>query len=213
MPFNIDNFRSSGLVHGGARPSLFDVEITFRDLSGDLANLKFLARASQIPAMTIGDVEVPYFGRKIKVAGDRTFADWSVTIMNDEDFKIRAAFEAWSNKMNSIITNVNSAGSKPSLYKGTAVVRQYSKAGKSGDNIGKPLRSYKFEGIFPTQIDAINLDWDDTNRIETFDVTFSYDWWEPFENNTNARTYDIEESGAGFDQSGSNPLSRFNGLF
>ncbi len=197
MPFNINTFRSQGLVNGGARPSLFDVEISYNGLE----QLKFIARASQLPAMTIGDIEVPYFGRKIKFAGDRTFADWSITVMNDEDFKVRARFEEWSNRINTIITNVNAAGVNPLNYKSTAIVRQYSKAGKSGENIGKPIRSYKFIGIFPTQIDAINLDWDDTNRIETFDVTFSYDWWEPYteENTTGAVSYSITQPGPGFD--------------
>jgi len=197
MPFNINTFRSQGLVNGGARPSLFEVEIP--DYPG-LEKLRFVARSSQLPAMTIGDIDVPYFGRKIKLAGDRTFADWSVTIMNDEDFKLRARFEEWSNKMNTIISNVNAFGNNPSSYKFTAIVRQYSKAGKSGDNVGKPIRAYRFVGIFPTQIDAINLDWDQTNQIETFDVTFSYDWWEPVteENTTGAVNYDITSTGSGF---------------
>lgn len=198
MPFNINDFKSDGLIYGGARPSLFDVEITFGDLTSELSRLQFLARASQIPAMTLGDVEVPYFGRKIKVAGDRTFSDWSVTIMNDEDFKLRAAFESWSNRLNTIESNVNSAGSRPANYKGEAIVRQYSKAGKSGPTVSKPIRSYKFVGIFPTQIDAINLDWDSTNQIETFDVTFSYDYWVVDENNTNALPYAPDSVGIGF---------------
>lgn len=196
MPFNIETFKSSGLVGGGARPSLFDVTINFSGAGSDLQDLRFLARSTQIPAMTMQSVDVPYFGRKIKVIGDRTFADWSITVMNDEDFKIRAAFEAWSNKMNSIISNVNSFGNSPSTYKGTATVSQYSKAGKSNEE--KPLRSYKFVGIFPTQIDAINLDWDTTNQIETFDVTFAYDYWELDKNNTNAPTYNPTETGAGY---------------
>jgi hypothetical protein len=199
MPFNINTFRSQGLVNGGARPSLFDVEISYNGLE----QLKFVARASQLPAMTIGDIQIPYFGRKIKLAGDRTFADWSITVMNDEDFKVRARFEEWSNRINTLVTNVNAAGASPLLYKSTAIVRQYSKAGKSGENIGKPIRSYKFIGIFPTQIDAINLDWETTNQIETFDVTFSYDWWEPYteENTTGAVPYNISQPGPGFSTS------------
>lgn len=199
MAFNIQNFKSKGLIHGGARPSLFEVEIN--GLAG-FEDLKFVARATQLPAMTIGDIEVPYFGRKIKLAGDRTFADWSVTIMNDEDFKLRARFEEWSNKMNTIISNVNASGGTG--YKASAIVRQFSKSGKSGENVGKAIRAYRFVGIFPTQIDAINLDWDDTNRIETFDVTFSYDWWEPVaeENTTGAVNYDTTATGTGFDSGG-----------
>jgi hypothetical protein len=196
MPFNINQFKSSGLVGGGARPSLFDVEIIGH---AGLDNLRFLARSTQLPAMTMQSVDVPYFGRKIKVQGDRTFADWSITIMNDEDFKLRAAFEAWSNKMNTIISNVNTVGNNPNSYKGEAIVRQYSKAGKSNEE--KPIRAYKFVGIFPTQIDAINLDWETTNSIETFDVTFAYDFWEPYETsktNTGATDYSTTDTGKGY---------------
>lgn len=197
MPFNINTFKSQGLINGGARPSLFDIEIS--DYPG-LERLKFVARSAQLPAMTVQSIDVPYFGRKIKVAGDRTFADWSITIMNDEDFKIRARFEEWSNKLNTIVSNVNAAGNSPSNYKCTAIVRQYSKAGKAGDNVDKPIRAYRFVGIFPTQIDAINLDWDSTNQIETFDVNFAYDYWEPVEeeNNTGAVNYDTTAQGPGF---------------
>jgi hypothetical protein len=197
MAFNINTFRSQGLVGGGARPSLFDIEIAGYP---GLDKLRFVARSSQIPAMTVGSIDIPYFGRKIKLSGDRTFADWSITVMNDEDFKIRARFEEWSNKMNTLISNVNAAGSNPADYKCTAIVRQYSKAGKSGESSSKPLRAYRFVGIFPTQIDAINLDWDTTNAIETFDVNFSYDWWEPLpeENNSGAVNYDTGIVGNGF---------------
>jgi len=195
MPFNINAFKAGGLVGGGARPSLFDVEIT----RPGFGQTKFLARATQLPAMTVQSVDVPYFGRKIKVAGDRTFADWSVTIINDEDFKLRALFEEWSNEMNTIISNVNSKGNSPATYKYDAIVRQYSKAGKSNEE--KPIRAYKFQGIFPTQIDAINLDWDTTNQIETFDVTFAYDFWEPYETSktgTGAVDYNTTETGRGY---------------
>ena len=197
MPFNIQEFKSKGLVGGGARPSLFDVEITFADvdIKGGLENLKFLARATQLPAMTVQSIDVPYFGRKIKVSGDRTFADWSITVMNDEDFKLRAAFENWSNKLNTIRSNINAFGNSPSSYKGTATVNQYSKAGKSGD-AAVALRSYLFDGIFPTQIDAINLDWDTVNQVETFDVTFAYDLWDLA--STKAGDFDSSLPGSGY---------------
>jgi hypothetical protein len=195
MAFNIDQFRTNGLKEGGARPSLFDVEIIFPSSISSLVdndtirNMRFLCRATQIPGFNVSPIEVPYFGRKIKVAGDRTFSDWSVTVMNDENFKVRAAFEAWSNHLNSVRTNVTTGKPKDiEGYKATAIVRQYSKRGKSpasaSDSV--PLRSYQFVGIFPTTIDAIALDWDSTNQIETFDVTFSYDYWDVLDNNTGA---------------------------
>lgn len=176
MAFNINNFRAQGLVGGGARPSLFEVTMTIPSAIGSSTagqRIPFLVRAAQLPAASVDPVEVPYFGRKIKLAGDRTFADWTVTVMNDEDFQLRSVFESWSNKINSLVGNV--AELTPSTsngYKTDASVMQYGRDG----NI---IRAYNFSGIFPTTIDAIALDWDNTNTIETFDVTFSYDWWEP----------------------------------
>jgi hypothetical protein len=180
MPFNINNFRADGLKLGGARPSLFQITMTPPSQLGAAdtgRKLTLLARAAQIPAMTIDPIEVPYFGRKIKVAGDRTFADWTITVMNDEDFRLRSMFEAWSNEINTLISNRNSFGKEATNYKVDADVQQFSKAGPPGDS--GIIRSYRFNGLFPTTIDAIALDWDNTNTIETFDVTFAYDWWEP----------------------------------
>lgn len=186
MAFNVQNFRSNGLRLGGARPSLFQVEMTFPSGVGQpsaAGRVQYLVRAAQLPAATIDPVEVPYFGRKIKLAGDRTFADWTVTVMNDEDFQLRSTFENWSNKMNSIIGNVGSLppGDDSNGYKTTATVYQFGRTAGSAASTGENevIRAYKFVGIFPTTIDAIALDWDNTNAIETFDVTFSYDWWEP----------------------------------
>lgn len=181
MSFNINRFRSDGLTLGGARPSLFRVTLTPPagvGLGTTTTNkLSLLARAAQIPAMTIDPVEIPYFGRKIKLAGDRTFADWTITVMNDEDFLLRSMFEGWSNKINTLVSNRNGFGTSPLDYKCDALVEQFSKAGPK-DEPGI-IRSYKFVGLFPTTIDAIALDWDNTNAVETFDVSFSYDWWEP----------------------------------
>ena len=185
MPFNINDFRAAGLQYGGARSSLFEVSMPNLPADvgggGEAARLSFLARAAQIPAMTVDPVEVPYFGRKIKVAGDRTFADWTITVMNDEDFQLRSMFEAWSNKINALVSNRANRGPEPDNYKVDASVYQYGKAGRDSINQrdGGVIRSYKFVGLFPTTIDAIALDWDNTNSIQTFDVTFAYDYWEP----------------------------------
>jgi hypothetical protein len=184
MPFNINDFRSEGLVYGGARPSLFEVDVVFPtaiEAPDSSRRLSFLARASQIPAMSLGTVEVPYFGRRIKLAGDRVFSDWSISVMNDEDFYLRSIFEKWSNAMNRIVGNVSELGPQEAAgYKGTAIVKQYSKRGASTPGAqAAAIRSYKFVGIFPTTIDAISLDWDATNQIQTYGVTFAYDWWEP----------------------------------
>lgn len=171
MAFNVNEIRSQ-LTLGGARGSLF--QVTFNNPANSVADIKvpFLVRAAQIPESSLGVIEVPYFGRKVKLAGDRTFGDWTVTVINDEDFLIRNAMEEWSNRINSLQTNLRQFGSAaPLLYKSTAEVTQFSKT-------GVPIRSYKFNGIFPSVVSNIDLNWGETDVIEEFQVTFQYDWWE-----------------------------------
>lgn len=171
MAFNVNELRSQ-LTFGGARNSLFQVTLTNpSNTAGDL-KVPFLVKAAQIPAATLGVIEVPYFGRKIRYAGDRTFADWTVTVINDEDFLIRNAMENWSNQINSLQGNLRTFGSdSPSLYKATAEVTQFART-------GVPLRTYKFNGIFPSEVSNIDVNWETTDSIEEFTVTFQYDWWE-----------------------------------
>jgi len=171
MAFNVNEIRTQ-LTLGGARGSLF--QVTFSNPANSVADIKvpFMVRAAQIPESTLGTIEVPYFGRKVRLAGDRTFGDWSVTIINDEDFLIRNAMEEWSNRINSLQGNLRSFGAAaPLLYKSTAEVTQFSKT-------GVPIRSYKFNGIYPSSVSSIDLNWADTDSIEEFQVTFQYDWWE-----------------------------------
>ena len=173
MAFNINDFKSRGLTLGGARPSLFQVSINPNIGEDPTAVEKFVftCRASEVPAATIDPVNVPYFGRQIKLAGDRTFADWTVTVMNDEDYIVRNMFEDWSNKINQFVGNLKLL--EANAYKNTdATVTQFSKD-------GSPIREYRFVGIFPTSVSNMALDWDNTNAIQTFDVTFSYDYWVP----------------------------------
>ena len=130
-----------------------------------------------MPASTLGTIEIPYFGRNIKLAGDRTFGDWSVTVQNDEDFLVRSMFERWSNSINRLESNIRQPYGtgivSENLYKAPGmVVNQYSKD-------GAVIRSYEIVGAFPSDIGAINVNWDAQNRIETFDVRFSYDYWLP----------------------------------
>jgi hypothetical protein len=173
MAFNINDFKNQGLIGGGARPSLFEVKLTLPSILGDSSanKLTFTCRASSIPAATLDSVDVPYFGRKIKLAGDRTFADWSVTIMNDEDYVVRSAMEKWSTYMNTMIGNIRRVDQFQ--YKSDATVTAFGKAG-----IEAGIANYKFVGIFPTTVDAMELDWDSTNTIQTFGVTFAYDYWQ-----------------------------------
>lgn len=168
--FNITEFRSQ-LTGGGARPTLFQVQMTNPfDTTGD-SKLPFMCKAAQLPASTLGKVEAPYFGRKIQLAGDRTFEPWTVTIINDEDFAIRNALETWSNSINSHEGNIrNASTSAPNEYKTQAQVVQYGQTGQI-------LREYTFEGMFPTEISSIELGWENNDTIEEFTVTFEYDFW------------------------------------
>jgi hypothetical protein len=171
MAFNVNEIRSQ-LTLGGARNTLF--QVTLQNPGNGVADIKlpFMVKAAQIPSSDLGIIEVPYFGRKIRLAGDRTFGDWTVTVINDEDFLVRNAMEEWSNRINTLRGNLRSFGAaSPLLYKANAQVVQYSKT-------GVPIRTYTFNGIFPQTVSTIDLSWDATDQIEEFTVTFQYDWWE-----------------------------------
>lgn len=176
MPFNIAAFKANGLVYGGARPSLFNVFLSVPIGVGidavSVDKFRFVCRAAEIPESTISNIEIPYFGRKIKVAGERSFADWSVTVMNDEDFAVRAMLEAWSNAINRMVANVRDPNLAAEQYKADIEIVQYGKAGDI-------LRSYMLVGAFPTQLSGITLNWDSQNAVEEFTANFSYDYWLP----------------------------------
>ena len=174
MSFNVSTFRNS-MAYDGARPNLFEVVLTGVPAIGQLSleDFTFKCKSAQIPGSTLGVVTVPYFGREVKFVGNRTFADWTVTIINDEDFKVRKFFERWMNVINSHETNTRGAGfNQPNSYVGQAVVRQYTKTGQSPTSL-----QYKFVDIFPTDLSAIDLDWGSNDTIEEFTVNFTYQYW------------------------------------
>lgn len=170
MAFSINDFRSQ-LSGGGARPTHFQVQITNPvDALGDF-KVPFMVKAATLPSSTLGKMEAPYFGRKISLAGDRTFEPWNVTVINDEDFAIRNALEGWSNAINSHEGNLRETGtSAPNEYKSQAQISQFGKN-------GIVLREYTFYGIFPTEISSIDMNWESTDTIEEFTVNFEYDYW------------------------------------
>lgn len=170
MSFSVNEFKSQ-LSLDGARPALFQVQI--QNPVNNLGDLKvpFMAKAASLPSSTTGLIEVPYFGRKIKIAGDRTFEEWTVTIINDEDFLIRNAMEEWMNAINGHESNLREFGSATSeSYKSQAQITQMSKT-------GVPIREYSFSGLFPTNISPIETSWETVDTVEEFTVTFQYDWW------------------------------------
>ena len=175
MAFNVNDFRSQ-LVGDGARPNLFQVTLTFptfaQNSSAAGQKTTFMAKAAQLPGSTINQVPVYYFGREMKFAGNRAFTDWTLTIINDEDFLIRNAMESWMNGISSHVTNTrNSAATNISSYSVDAVVNQYSKTG----NI---IKSYKFVGLFPVDLSPIDLGWDNNDSIEEYSTTFAFQYWE-----------------------------------
>lgn len=166
MAFAINRFKSA-LTGGGARPTLFQVNIT--NPIAPLADIKIplMVKAASLPTSSTGQYFVPYFGRQIWYGGDRVFDEWNVTVINDEDFQIRNAMEAWSNSINSHISNDRAL---PQEYKSDAQVTQFSKD-------QKVLRQITFQGLFPTIISDIPLAWETTDSIEEFTVSFRYDVW------------------------------------
>ena len=185
----LSQFKSK-LSGGGARPNLFEVSITaFPSAiesawgSGDDAEnglFKFMCKAAQLPASTIANVDVPFRGRILKVAGDRTFAPWTISVINDENFIIRTAFERWANVVSKLddATGVTS----PSSYMTDAYVQQLGRGStiNSTTNDGansSVLRTYKFYDIFPTNISEIALSYDTGDTIEQFDVEFQVQYF------------------------------------
>jgi hypothetical protein len=176
MAFNVNEFITNGLKYGGARPSLFEVFLFPPTAVGLTQNsvqkFTFMCQAAALPPASMSSIDVPYFGRKIKVAGERTFENWQLTIMNDEDFKVRSLFERWSNALNALESNVRGQGLDQENYKADLDVIQYGKDGKR-------IRSYTIVGAFPTDISAIELNWNTTGSVETFTSTLAYDYWIP----------------------------------
>ena len=176
MAFNVENFRAN-LLNDGARPSLFQVNIPFPAVPGvsGLAgsSLAFTCRAASLPPDQISHIVIPYFGREIKVAGTRTFPEWTVTVINDESFVVRNSLEAWMNSINSHVGNVrNPVFNPPSAYQRDAIVTQYGKTGP-----GNVIKAYNIVGAFPVDVAAIDLDWALGDQIEEYTVTFAYQWW------------------------------------
>ena len=177
---NITEFRSR-MTGGGARSNLFEVEITFPTGIGIDENSvadknPFLVKAAEIPASNLGNIPVPYRGRVLPIAGDRTFDPWTVTVINDTDFELRDAFEKWSNFINDIQTA--QGATNPEEYQTEARVFQKGRKGSGPSDTEKTLRQYDFVGIYPNVVSSIPLDFGATDQIEEFQVTFNYLFYE-----------------------------------
>ena len=160
----IDQFKAQ-LTSGGVRSNRFQV---FIPRAGE--RVEFLVKAAQIPAETFGGpIEVNFRGAKLKLPGERTYEDWTVTVLNDVDFSIRSAFEKWMNLINKMEDNTGEQD--PAIYQPDAYVHQL-------DRDGSTLRTYKFHDVFPTQVSQIDLSYETTDAIEEFTVEFQVQWWE-----------------------------------
>lgn len=169
VSINVNEFKSK-LRGGGAHPGLFRVRMPFPAFAGgksDNEKLTFLCKAASLPASTVGVVEVPYMGRKIKVPGDRTFAEWTITIINDTDFALNNAFEKW-------LAGVNKHTENTGLNWNDLIVdAEIDQLGRQG----QVLKTYKMVGAFPTEKSQIDVSWDTTDTIEEFTVSLQYQWW------------------------------------
>ena len=170
MP-NINDFKSR-LRGGGARANQFKVTLPFPGyaaVGGETSDMAFLCTATNTPASTVAEVAVPFRGRSLYVAGDRTFETWTTTILNDTDFKIYRAVERWLNGINNMSDNEGIAN--PADYQVDAFVDHL-------DRNGTTLKSWTFRGLFPTALPGIALNYGTNDAVETFDVTWRYQYFE-----------------------------------
>jgi hypothetical protein len=199
----LEDFKAR-LIGGAARPNLFECEINFpsfatattsvggnvTDNTRSVSELsRFMIKTANLPASTVGVIDVPFRGRNLKIAGDRTFDVWTITIINDVDFTIRTAFEKWMNAINKHDDNTGLIN--PAQYQRDAIVKQFGRTSVSSANsdVTNPvitgpgssipvLKAYKFYGIFPTAVSAIDLSYDSSDSIEEFTVDLQVQWWD-----------------------------------
>ena len=168
----ITDFKSK-LTGGGARPNLFEVELAFPEeieIANDVKDKsRFLVKAAALPASNITPIDINFRGRILKIAGDRTFDTWTVTIINDTDFAIRSAFEKWMNQINKL--SDATGAQDPADYQEDAFVHQL-------DRDGSTLRTYKFFDVFPTNISQVDLSYETIDTLEEFQVELQVLYWE-----------------------------------
>lgn len=170
MSLNINDFKSK-LTGGGARPNLFKCTITNPTIAAgiDPELSSFMCKGGTLPASTIGEIAVPFRGRELKVAGDRTFENWTATIINDTSFALRNAFERWMNSINAHAAGT-ALSTNPTDYQAQIYVSQL-------DRKGDVLKQYIIEGAFPVSVSAIDLSFDTNDAVEEYTVDFAYQYW------------------------------------
>lgn len=167
---DINQFKAK-LKGGGARPNLFRVILAFPlgvATPDTMEKVAFLCRATNIPGLNIGTIEVPFLGRQYKIAGDRTFDEWPLTIVNDTDFAIRDAFERWHQIMNGHVSNTGV--NDPQAYMVDGVVQQL-------DRRHNVIKTYEMRDCWPSNVDSIDLSMDASDTIEEFVVTMQFQYF------------------------------------
>lgn len=165
----VDDFKSK-LVGGGARPNLFKATVNFPAYAGgDVELTSFLVKGAALPASVINTITVPFRGRQLQIAGDRTFEPWTITVINDIDFKVRNSFERWMNGINQ--HNANTGLTNPVDYQADMQIAQLDKAGNE-------VKVYTLRGTFPTNLSSIELSYDSSDQIEEFTVELQVQYWE-----------------------------------
>jgi hypothetical protein len=183
IPFNVERFKSE-LTNGGARPNQFAVQLTFPNYvtsrAAAVTKSPFLVTVAELPGQTIGVTPVYYRGRLIKMAGDREFSPFQITVLNDSGFTIRSAIEQWMNGMESLANKTGVL--QPASYQTDMFVSQL-------DRNGAVLKQYKLIGAFPVDIGAVGLDFGSNDQLSTFSVSFQYQTFE-FTNNPASQLID-----------------------
>jgi len=165
----VDDFKSK-LTGGGARNNLFKATVNFPSYAGgDVELTSFMVKAAQLPASVIAPITLPFRGRQLQIAGDRTFEPWTITVINDTNFAVRNAFERWMNGINQ--HNANTGLTNPLDYQADMIVEQLDKS-------GEVTKRYNFRGTFPTNVSAIDVSYDAENALEEFTVELQVQYWE-----------------------------------
>lgn len=170
MSLAIDDFKAR-LIGGGARANLF--KVIFADpgvTSGvPIEMASFMCKGAALPASVVGQVDVPFRGRQLKVAGDRTFENWTVTVFNDITFDVRDGFERWMNSLNAHAAGI-AESVNPTTYQADFIVQQL-------DRTNAVLKEYNLKGAFPVNVGAIELDFGTNDAVQEFTVEFAYQYW------------------------------------
>jgi len=165
----VDDFKAK-LTGGGARPNLFKATINFPSYAGgDSEFTSFMVKGAGLPASVIANIDVPFRGRQLKIAGDRTFEPWTITVINDAEMRVRNAFETWMSGINNHVDNTGLQN--PTDYQADMIIEQLGKD-------GEVTKTYTLRGAFPTNISQIDLSYDTNDQIEEFTVEINYQYWE-----------------------------------